>query len=188
MRRMKNRPAWGFVYPARLHANIPILDQIDSTDTMYPTELVEMRQECRCTHFFAVDRHWVACLVINLDFLWFIRRSLGRDRRLEDFLRGRFPRIFQDPTLIAHMEQIEVHAVGLGLRCRHRNTMPLGIFDQFTPRTEIPLPPGRNDLDFRFQRHVGQLESDLIVPLASGAVGYSLGPFLPGDFDLPSRD
>src|SRR3990172_2479122 len=97
----------------------------------------------------------------------FIRGGLRRDREDKHILRIRSPWVFKHPSLITDMEQIGITAIGLFLCHRDVNAMLLRILDELSPGAKLPLPPGGDDLQLRFQRHIGKLKSDLIVPLSS---------------------
>ena len=53
---------------------------------------------------------------------------------------------------------------------------------------EFRVLPGRDDLDLRVEGEIAQLEADLVVALARGAVGDVLRLFRVGDLDLALGD
>jgi hypothetical protein len=53
---------------------------------------------------------------------------------------------------------------------------------------EVPFAPGGDDLDVRLEGVVAELEADLIVALAGGAVGDRGRAHLAGDLDLALGD
>src|SRR6266850_1573376 len=69
-----------------------------------------------------------------------------------------------------------------------RNSVPLGIVQAILARLQLPLSPGRNDLQLRRQRLVSVLEAHLIVSLAGAAVGHSGCAFVECNLDLMFRD
>ena len=66
--------------------------------------------------------------------------------------------------------------------------MLLGEVDEIGARLELPLAPRRDDLDRRVERVGGQLETDLVVALAGGAMGDGVGTGLMGDLDQALGD
>ena len=104
MRHVEDRPARRFIDPARFHPDVAILHQIDTPNSMRAAQLIEVRQQRRRAHLLAVDSHRITRLVVDLDFERLVRRLLRRHRHLKDFIRRRFPRIFQDAAFITHME------------------------------------------------------------------------------------
>ena len=82
---------------------------------------------------------------------------------------------------MAQMPEIGVHAVGPRFGYRHGNAAFFRIIDGVFPRTDVPQPPRRNNLQMRSQRLDGQLEPDLVVALAGCAVGNGHRAFLFGN-------
>ena len=70
------------------------------------------------------------------------------------------------------------------LVARDRNLVLLGIFDKFGPRAEIPFTPGRDHPDIGLQRVIGELEADLVIALAGGAVRDGVSADGAGNLDL----
>ena len=66
--------------------------------------------------------------------------------------------------------------------------MLLGEVEQLLAALELPLAPRRDDLDVGLQRIIAELEADLVVALAGGAVTDRVGADLPRDLDLPLGD
>ena len=64
----------------------------------------------------------------------------------------------------------------------------LGELEQLGARGQLPLAPRRDHLDVGLQRVIGQLEADLVVALAGGAVGDGIGAGLQRDLDLMLGD
>ena len=54
--------------------------------------------------------------------------------------------------------------------------------------SEIPFAPRCDDLDVGIERVIAELEADLIVAFAGGAMGDGIGADLAGDLDLPLGD
>ena len=65
-----------------------------------------------------------------------------------------------------------------------RDLVLLGERDELLARAQIPFAPGRDHGHVGLERVVGELEADLIVALAGGAVGDGVGADLLGDLDL----
>ena len=61
-------------------------------------------------HLFTVDRHQIAALEIQLDYLRLIGRFLQRHREAPHALCGRLTvRIFEHATFVRNMQQIGIH-------------------------------------------------------------------------------
>jgi hypothetical protein len=63
-----------------------------------------------------------------------------------------------------------------------------GVGHQLLAREQVPFAPGRDDLDVRVQGVGAELEADLVVALAGGAVGDGIGAGLGGDLDQALGD
>src|SRR6516164_3521091 len=66
--------------------------------------------------------------------------------------------------------------------------MLLGIVYEPGARSQVPFAPGRDDLDVRIERIIAELEANLVVALAGGAMGDGIGADLAGDLDLALGD
>jgi hypothetical protein len=64
----------------------------------------------------------------------------------------------------------------------------LGELEQLGARGELPFAPRRDHLDVGLERIIGELEADLVVALAGGAVGDGVGAGLARDLDLALGD
>ena len=65
-----------------------------------------------------------------------------------------------------------------------RDLVLLGEFDQPGARGEVPFAPRRDHLHVGLEGVIGELEADLVVALAGGAMGDRVGADLLGDLDL----
>ena len=66
--------------------------------------------------------------------------------------------------------------------------MALGVLDQLRARAEIPFAPGRDHPDRGVESVGAELEADLVVALAGGAMGDRIGADLVRDLDQPLGD
>ena len=64
-----------------------------------------------------------------------------------------------------------------------RDLVLFGVVEQLGARAEVPFAPRRDDLEIGVQRIGGELEADLVVALAGGAMGDGVGAGLLGDLD-----
>ncbi len=69
-----------------------------------------------------------------------------------------------------------------------RNVVCLSKLDGILAASDTPFAPWGNYFQFRVQRLVGELEADLIVPLAGGTMGDGVRTFQLGDFHLTFGD
>ena len=66
--------------------------------------------------------------------------------------------------------------------------MLLGEVDQLLAAGELPFAPRRDHADVGLERIIAELEADLVVALAGGAVADRVGADLPRDLDLALGD
>ena len=66
--------------------------------------------------------------------------------------------------------------------------MGLGVGDQIGTSLELPLAPGCDHGELGRERGVGELETDLVVALAGGAMRHGVGALPAGDVDLTLGD
>ena len=103
---------------------------------------------------------------------------------------GLVPGLLQDLTLAAAVQEIGVHAEGglAALVLGDGDLVLLGELDELRAAGEVPFAPGGDDLHVRLEGVVGDLEPDLVVALAGGAVGDGVGAHLFRDLDLALGD
>ena len=152
---------------------------------MFAAEHVQFLHQGGRGQRFAVhlDRN---ALVEFDDHVFGIVRGLGkRGGQHGNFFRAGVPGIFQDAAFEGDMEQVAVHAVGFRGGGFHGDAVLVGIFDHFAAGMEFPvgIAPGGDQLDIRFHGIGGELETDLVIALAGGAVADGVGVFLADDFD-----
>jgi len=85
---------------------------------------------------------------------------------------------------VAEVPDVAVAAVDVFLALLDRHLVLLRVSDGILARLNVPLPPGRDDLDMRCDGFIRQFEAHLIVALAGAAVGQAVGRKLEGDFRL----
>ena len=116
----------------------------------------------------------------------------GRLREAIHVGRRRRPRVLQHPRLVALVHQVLVGGVGLLRRRLHRDPPLAGEGEQVAPPLESfeegALLPRRDHRQLGRQRGVGELEADLVVPLAGGAVGDGVGAGGQRHLDLAAGD
>jgi hypothetical protein len=76
------------------------------------------------------------------------------------------------------VQQVRVDREGrlAALVLADRDLMLLGKVEQLFAAGIGPFPPGRDDADVRLQRVIAELEADLVVALAGGAVTHRVAP------------
>ena len=176
VRGLQDGPAGGLVHPARLHADEAVLDHVHPADAVRTADRVEVRQERCRAHPRAVHRHRHSPLELDLEVGRAAGGRLGRDGEDVHLLRRLGPRILQDAPLEADMKEIPIAGIGPLRRHGRGDAVLLCILHEVGARAEGPLPPRGDDPDGGIDGIVGQLESDLVIPLAGGPVGDGVRP------------
>ena len=180
--------ARGFVDAPAFHADIAVFQQVDPADTVLAAEDIELGQQLGRRQALAVDRYGIPFFEFDFDIFGLVRSILGTDGELVHLFRGLGPGVFQDVPLEGDVQQVAIRAPGKFLAGRHRDAVLFRIFFQGGAAFHGPLAPGSDDLDRRVEVVVGDLEANLVVALAGGAVGNGVGAFLGGDFHLRLGD
>ena len=95
----QNGAARRFVHAPRLHADEPVLDEIEPADAVSPSERVELGQQVRGRKPMAVERDRVAALEFDRDIDRLVGRILRVDGARIDVVRDLLRRVLQHLTL-----------------------------------------------------------------------------------------
>ncbi len=108
----QNGAAGGFIDPARFHPDKAVLHQIEATHAVLAAQLVQLGQDGRRAHRFAVDRHGIAPLEGDFHHFGLIGRIFGGDGALIDVIGGLIARIFQNLALGRGVQQVCIDREG----------------------------------------------------------------------------
>ena len=182
--------AGGLVAATGLHADIAVLDDVEAADAVDPADAVQLGEHLGRGHVLAVDGDDVALAVGQLDVGRGVRRVFRGSGPLPHVFFVLGPGIFQHAAFVGDMQEVGVHRVRRLLLAvaLDRDAVLLGIVHQLLAGQQVPLAPGRDHLDAGLQRVGAQLEADLVVALAGGAVGDGVGAGLVGDLDQALGD
>src|SRR5450759_107863 len=109
---------------------------------------------------------------------------LGVHRQLEHRGLGLEARLFQRAAFVGNVPEVAIARVGILLRGGDGYAACRGVIDGVLARLDVPLAPGRDDRELRRERHVGELEPDLVVALSGAAVREGVAPRRERDLDL----
>ena len=161
------------VYAAALHADEPVLHDVQKADAVFAAQLVELENDILRAHFDAVQRYGDACLEVEGDIGRRVRRVDGGDAHLEEALLlvlRLVARILEVETLVAEVPEVLVlGVVGLPVYLQ-RHVVRLSVGDLLFPGLDAPLTPGGDDGHVGDEVLESQLEPDLVVALAGAAV------------------
>jgi hypothetical protein len=188
--RLQDRAARRLVDAARFHADKAVLDEIEPADPVPAADLVQPRQQRRRGQRLAIHRDRVAVLEGNLDILRRIGRGLGRDGAAVYELLRLDPRVLEDLALGRDVQQVGVDRERrfAAFVFRDRDLVFLGIVEKPGARIEIPFAPRSDDLDVGIERVIAELEANLVVALAGGAVSDGVGADPASYLDLTLGD
>ena len=186
MGREQDRAARRLVHAARLHADKAVLDEVDAADAVGLAERVQFGEQRGRRKFLAVDADGIASLEADANVGRPVRRIHRGDRALIDDRRRFQGRVLQHLALGRRVQEVGIdreRRLAL-LVLGDRDLVLARKRDQLLTALEVPLAPRGNDPDRRLERVVGQLEADLVVALAGGAMRHRIGADLAGDLDL----
>ncbi len=182
--RVEDGAAGGLIDAARLHADEPVLEQIDNADAVRAADLIELFDEGHTVHLDAVEAHRHALFKAEGDIGRLVGRLHRRDAHLEDLVELRLVcRILEVEALVAQMPEVLVLAVVGLLGDRNRNVVLRGVLDLVLTALELPGAPRGDDGHVGRKGLNGQLKADLVVALAGAAVGDGVSPLGLGDLD-----
>ena len=114
---VQDRATGGLIDTTALHTDKTVLDHVNATDAMTAADLVQCLHDGQRIERLAIDGHTVSLDEIERDHLGLVRGLFRTGREFEHPTicrsKGVEPRILQDSALIADVEQIAVHRVGL---------------------------------------------------------------------------
>ena len=133
----------------------------------------------------AVDRDRVAALEADLDVLGRVGRLLRVDGALVDVRRRLLGGVLEHLAFGGGVQEVRVDRERrlAALVPRDRDLVRLGELEEPSAGGEVPFAPRRDDADRRVERIGRELEADLVVALAGGAVGDGVGAGRLGDLD-----
>ena len=175
-----------FITTACFHTNIAILDQIQTSDTVVATNLIQIGQDFGRSHCLVIDGDNVTGEVRQFNIGGLIGGRFGANTPAPHLFLGFGPWIFQDATFIGNMQQVGIHRIGrffARLVEIDRDIMFGAIVHQRFTRRQIPFTPRRNHLHTGLQGIGTQLKANLIVTLAGGTMRDSIRTGFIGDFD-----
>src|SRR6266481_2892740 len=86
---------------------------------------------------------------------------------------------------MAEVPDVAVAAIDIFFALLHRNVVFLRVGDSVFAGIDVPLAPGRDDLQVGGDGFVGQFETHLVVAFAGAAVGKAVSAEFERDFRLP---
>ena len=189
---IQNRAAGGFVDAPVLHADQPVLHDVQKADAVFPAQLVELADNVAGLHFLAVHRHGDAFFKVDGHISGLVRGRHGADPHLQKALLlilGLVGGVLQVQALVAQVPEVFILGIVRLPADFQGDLVGLGIVDLLVPALDVPLPPGGDDGHLRGEALDGQLKPDLVVALAGAAVGDGVRPLGLGDFhQLPGDD
>ena len=173
-----------FIAAAGLHAHVAVLNDVQAANTVGTSQLVQGFQNHVRLHFLTIHGNNVTLLVGQLNVGRLLWSGFRRHTPAPHVFLGFRPGIFQVHAFVGNVQQVGVHGVrALALLHFHRNVALFAVLQQLLAGVQIPLTPGSNHLHTRLQRIGAQLETHLVVTLASRAVRNGIGAGFIGNID-----
>lgn len=192
MGEVQDGTAGGLIHTAALHADEAVFHHVHAAHAVFAAEFVQRFHDLEGIHGLAVHGHAVAFVKVEHDVLGFVRgvfREDGEGGEVVAILHiaGVEPRVFQNAGLIADVQEVAVHGEGLFRARLDGDLFLFAVGDHFGTARELGaetlVTPGGDDLEVRGESGGGELEADLVVAFAGGAVADGGGAFELGDLD-----
>ena len=141
-------------------------------------------------HLLAVHGNAVAVLEFEFDERGFVRGIFRKDRERGEVITilripRVEPRVFQDASLIADVQEIAVHAEGLLGARLHRDLLLFAVSNHLRATGEVVaetlVAPRGDDFQLRCQSSSGEFKAHLVVTLARGTMRDGIGLLGAGD-------
>jgi hypothetical protein len=175
VRLSQNGAAGGFVDPAGFHSHEPVFHDVDTADAVLAPQFGSTRPAwppVTGPPSMATGSPFEGNSMVS----GVSGASLGASASSgEHLLRRAGPGVFQHPALVADVQQVAVGAVGFGVGGGHRRCRAFGKGHQRRAGIQVPFAPGGDDLNVGIDGQIAQLETDLVVALAGGAVADGIG-------------
>ena len=186
VRLVEDRAARRLIHAAALHADEPVLHNVQNADAVGAAELVELEDDVLGAHLLAVERDGLALLEVERDVGRGVRCVNRAHAQLEEarlLILRLVARILQIETLMAQVPEVLVlGVVGLAVDLQG-HVVRLGVSDLLLTRLDVPLTPRGDDRHIGREVLDGQLKTHLIVALAGAAVGDGVRALLLGNLD-----
>ena len=139
----QDRAAGRLIDAPRLHADKPVLDEVQATDSVPPAEFIEPCNQARRAQPLAVDCNRIALTEFNVDQSRFIRSCARIDGSLIDMLRGLHCGVFEQLALRRSVKKIGVDRKRRfpPLVLGNGDLVQLGKLQKLGSAGEIPFPP-----------------------------------------------
>jgi hypothetical protein len=182
----QDRAARGLVDAARFHADEAVLDEIDAADAVVAAESFSLANSVAGLIALPFSATASPFSKLDLDLGRLVRR-VHRVETVRIWTYSGASSHGSSSTLPSEEECSMLASTENG--ASPRLSFGTGIWwfcgeiDQVGARLERPVAPWRDHLDVRVERIGRQLEADLVVALAGGAMGNGVGAGFLGDLD-----
>ena len=160
----------GLVDLARLDADEAVLDVVDPADAVPAGDLVQLLDQLDAVELAAVEGDGPAAVEGDLDLLGLVGGLRRVGGPLEGLGRRLDPGVFEDARLDRAAPEVLVGAEDRLLGRLDLDAVLGGVLQLLGPRP-LPLADRGDDLQVGGEGLEGDVEPDLVVPLAGAAVG-----------------
>jgi hypothetical protein len=190
------RKTRGLVAATGLETDEAVLDNVDTANTVLAGNGVDGQEELGGIGdglaAGELDLDGETLLEVQDKVLGLFGSLCGVDGQLPHVLGGSDVGVLEDTGLVTAVSQVLVHAPGLALCAGDGDARLLGVVEKILTTLEAVVEDGvapwGNDLDGGLQGVEAELEADLVVTLASAAVGDGETALLLGDGNLGAGD
>lgn len=179
MGRSEDSKTWGLIAPSGLDTDEPVLDNVDTANTVPTGNGVGGEEELNWVSdglsLLVLELHRDTPLEVNGEVLWHIWGVLWVDGKLPHILWGSRVGVLKDTGLVGAVSHVLVHRPWLSFGLGDGDADLGGIVEKVVTALEAVVELGNSpwgdNLDVGLEGIEGKLETDLVVTLTSAAVG-----------------
>ena len=192
MGEVEDGTAGGLIDAAAFHADEAVFYHVHAADAVFAAEFVQRLHDLEGVHGLAVHGDAVAFVEVEHDVFGLIRGVFWEDGEGGEVVAilhiARIePGVFENTGLVADVQEVAVHGEGLFRAGLDGDFFVVAVGDHFGTAGELGaetlVTPRGDDFEIGGEGGGGELEANLVVAFAGGAVGDGVGAFCLGDFD-----
>ena len=178
VRSIQNGAARRFVHAAAFHADQTVFHDIQKSDPVFATQIVERQNDLLCAHFLPVQGNRLPLLKIQRKVGGFVRRLHGGNTHFQKarlFILRFIAGVFQIQPFVGEVPEVFILGIVGFPADFERDMMRLGVVDLLFARFDAPFAPRGDDGHIGRKSFDGKFKAHLIVSFPGAAVSDRVG-------------